>query len=230
LLAFRRPAHDHKGSGIAMTIQRPPDTGISVAVIDEKAVVRSGIPAILGQAADVHHVHCFTDVTTITEMSQFDVVVLGIHSGEGIGLLRLTDHLSRSSRLVLVSSSLMLAATLVLLDAGADGYLTTDAGEHILREAVLNAARGQPYLDRAVADVLRRTAHLATPCGLASREAELLRHLGDGLTHAQAARRMGVSTGTVETYARRIRAKFPVSGPVQLARLAHQARLQQMLS
>lgn len=211
-------------------VQQETRTGISVAVIDEKAVVRSGIPAILGAAADVRHVHCFTDVSTVDEMSRFDVVVLGIHSGQGIGLLRLADHLSRRSRLVLVSSSLMLAATLVLLDAGADGYLTTDAGEHALREAVLSVARGRPYLDRAVADVLRRTSHLATPCGLAAREAELLRHLGDGLTHAQAARRMGVSTGTVETYARRIRAKFAVSGPVQLARLAREARLQQMLS
>lgn len=213
-----------------MTIQPSTDTGIMVAVIDEKAVVRNGMPAILGAAAEVRHVHCFTDLPAITEMSGFDVVVLGIHSGQGVGLLRLTDHLSRSSRLLLVSSSLMLAATLVLLDAGADGYLTTDSGEQALREAVLNVACGRPYLDGAVADVLRRTSHLATASGLAAREAELLRHLGDGLTHAQAARRMGVSTGTVETYARRIRAKFPASGPVQLARLAREARLQQMLS
>lgn len=41
---------------------------------------------------------------------------------------------------------------------------------------------------------------------------------------------MGVAIGTAETYIRRIRAKFAVTCPVQLARVARHANLLRMLS
>ncbi|GGM59975.1 DNA-binding response regulator [Longimycelium tulufanense] len=207
----------------------PRNFGVTVAVVDERPVIRRGIPSMFATTPDVRLVRCFSDVPDLEELTKYDVLVLGIHSRHGVGLLRLTHDLAGHCRLVLLSSSLTLAATLVLLDAGADGYLTTDASEQVFREAILQVARGHLYLHGPVAEVIRRSVRAPAP-RLAPREAELLGHLATGLTHAQAARRMGVAVGTVETYVRRIRAKFAISGPVQLARLARQARLQRMLS
>ncbi len=202
--------------------------GISVGVIDERPVIRRGISTVLGSTAAVRLVDRVPEEVAVEKSCAYDVLVLGIHASRVIELLRLTDVLAGRSRLVLLSSSLELAATLALFDVG-HGYLTLDASEQDIRDAVLHAANGDQYLDRLVADEFRHYAGTTVP-QLSPREAELLHHLADGLTHAQAARQMSISVGTAETYIRRVRTKFAVTGPVQLARVARQANLLRMLS
>jgi DNA-binding NarL/FixJ family response regulator len=56
--------------------------------------------------------------------------------------------------------------------------------------------------------------------GLAPREIETLRWIASGLTHGQIAKRMGLSQATVNTYAKRIRAKLNVNNKADLTRMA----------
>ncbi|MYT33750.1 MULTISPECIES: LuxR C-terminal-related transcriptional regulator [unclassified Streptomyces] len=203
-------------------------TGISVAVVDKALVIRRGIPPMFDATPEIRSVRCFSEVPAVGDLSGYDVLLLGLHSSRDLGLLRLAPDLAVVCRLVLLCTSVTTAATLALLDAGADGYLTTDADAHVFREAVLRVARGHTYLYRPVADLIRDNSRPVTP-KLAPREAELLAYLAIGFTHAQAARRMGVAVGTVETYVRRIRTKCAVSGPMRLARVAREVRLQLML-
>ncbi|MFI1203359.1 LuxR C-terminal-related transcriptional regulator (plasmid) [Streptomyces sp. BHT-5-2] len=177
---------------------------------------------------EIRSMRCFSEMPAVDELSGYDVLVLGLHSRRDLGLLRLAHDLAVVCRLVLLCTSVTTAAALALLDAGADGYLTTDADAMAFREAVLRVARGHTYLHRPVAELIRGNSRPVTP-KLAPREVELLGYLAIGLTHAQAARRMGVAVGTVETYVRRVRAKCAISGPIRLARVAREARLQLML-
>lgn len=202
--------------------------GISVGVVDERPVIRRGISAVLDSMPAVRLVDRVPEAAAVEKSCAYDVLVLGIHTNRVIELLQLTDVLAGRCRLVLLSSSLELAATLALFDVG-HGYLTVDASEQDIRDVVLNAAYGGQHLDPLVAAAFRQRASTAAP-QLSPREAELLHHLADGLTHAQAARRMSISVGTAETYIRRVRTKFAVTGPVQLARVARQANLLRMLS
>jgi DNA-binding CsgD family transcriptional regulator len=55
---------------------------------------------------------------------------------------------------------------------------------------------------------------------LSSRELEVLHHLARGCTYAAIAHRMGLSTHTVDTYLRRIRAKTGADNRIRLALLA----------
>jgi DNA-binding CsgD family transcriptional regulator len=55
---------------------------------------------------------------------------------------------------------------------------------------------------------------------LAPREQEALRHISQGRTYLQTARRMGVTGYTVDTYLRRIRAKYGIVTKAELTRLA----------
>ncbi|CAL9425707.1 response regulator transcription factor [Streptomyces sp. enrichment culture] len=55
---------------------------------------------------------------------------------------------------------------------------------------------------------------------LTPRERETLRHIASGRTYLQAARHMGLSQHTVDTYLRRIRAKLHVHTTAELTRLA----------
>jgi DNA-binding CsgD family transcriptional regulator len=55
---------------------------------------------------------------------------------------------------------------------------------------------------------------------LSPREQEALHHIARGLTHAQAARRMGISQTTVDTYIKRIRFKLGPGNKADLTRRA----------
>ncbi|MET9965018.1 helix-turn-helix transcriptional regulator [Streptomyces sp. NPDC006356] len=59
-----------------------------------------------------------------------------------------------------------------------------------------------------------------TTPSLTPRELETLRHIAAGRTYCQTARHMGLSQHTVDTYLRRIRAKFDVNTTAELTRLA----------
>jgi len=56
--------------------------------------------------------------------------------------------------------------------------------------------------------------------GLSPRETETLYHIARGCTYRQAARRMGISVRTIDTYLRRIRAKTGAGCLAELIRLA----------
>jgi len=60
------------------------------------------------------------------------------------------------------------------------------------------------------------------PSALAPREKETLRYIARGYTHAQAARRMGISEATVDTYVKRVRQKFKLGNKAELTLLAIQ--------
>lgn len=55
---------------------------------------------------------------------------------------------------------------------------------------------------------------------LSSRERQVLQYIASGYTHDQAARRLGISPHTVDTYVKRIRAKLAVGNKAELTRAA----------
>ena len=58
------------------------------------------------------------------------------------------------------------------------------------------------------------------PGHLAPRERETLHWIASGYTHAQIATRMGLSEATVNTYAKRLRAKLDARNKAELTRMA----------
>jgi DNA-binding NarL/FixJ family response regulator len=55
---------------------------------------------------------------------------------------------------------------------------------------------------------------------LSGREKQVLHYIASGYTHGQAARRLGISTHTVDTYVKRIRTKLEVGNKAELTRAA----------
>ena len=102
----------------------------------------------------------------------------------------------------------------------------------MLVAAVRTVASGGFALSSQLADILQGElarvpaaagTTAATPA-LSPREEEALDLVARGLTHAQAASRMGVSRATVDTYVERIRAKLHVGNKAELARAAIERR------
>ncbi|MER6999397.1 helix-turn-helix transcriptional regulator [Streptomyces sp. NPDC000410] len=55
---------------------------------------------------------------------------------------------------------------------------------------------------------------------LSLREQQILRHIARGHTYGATARRIGISVHTVDSYLRRVRAKFGIHSHAELIRLA----------
>jgi DNA-binding NarL/FixJ family response regulator len=114
-----------------------------------------------------------------------------------------------------------------VIRAGARGLVTPRTGRDSVRRTLLTVAAGgmsvAPELTtRFLDDVsLAADSSLASEEGhLAPREVQTLRYIALGYTHSQIATRMGLSTATVNTYAKRIRAKLNVNNKAALTRVA----------
>ena len=124
----------------------------------------------------------------------------------------------------LVSSSWDQPPTLLAaLRAGARGLVTRYSDQDAVRRTLRTVADGGVSLTPELTD--RFLAEMARPAeaddgGLAPREVETLRFIALGFTHSQIATRMGLSPATVNTYAKRIRAKLNVNNKAELTRVA----------
>ena len=122
------------------------------------------------------------------------------------------------------------------LEQGGAGFLLKDTAPAELIGAVRAAAAGDAYLSpgatRHVVDQLasgraaaRGEEARARVAGLSAREREVLALLGEGLSNADAGRRLHMSEATVKTYVSRILAKLECENRVQAALLARDAGL-----
>ncbi|AHM60159.1 two component transcriptional regulator, LuxR family protein [Flammeovirgaceae bacterium 311] len=107
--------------------------------------------------------------------------------------------------------------------AGASGFLTKNASEDELLDAVQQVLAGHRYLSREVSDVL--SSSLLTPAtddsshrlgGLSEREVEIVKLIASGYTTSQIADKLCVSIKTVESHRRNIFKKLDVKNVAQM--------------
>jgi DNA-binding NarL/FixJ family response regulator len=164
------------------------------------------------------------------------VVLLDLYLGSDEPCLPVISELRTAAKVLVISASGKPADVIGAIAAGASGYLSKLADAAMLVSAVRTVAAGGFALSAHLADIIRAELAsgwpLATVCpgsGAAERVAELspreeqaLELIARGFTHSQAARRMGVSKGTLDTYVERVRAKLQVGNKAELTRAALQ--------
>jgi DNA-binding NarL/FixJ family response regulator len=209
---------------------------IQVAIVDDHPVARRGLQSILAEAGDIQ---VSAAVATPAELSltgpgagHTDVIMLDLYHDGDEPCLDVIAKLRREHKVLVVSASGRPADVLGAIRAGACGYVTKLADPPMLVAAVHTVASGGFAMSSQLADILQgelaRAPAVAEAApdspALSRREAEALNLIAQGLTHAQAASRMGVSRATVDTYVERIRAKLHVGNKAELARAAIERR------
>ncbi len=152
------------------------------------------------------------------------VVVLDLYLDGRRPAIEAVEKLSARCRVLVISVSGRRADVIAAVRAGAAGYLTKQADPKTLLDAVMQVAAGRFYLSSQLADIVHADYAARPKAGsavvLSDREEQVLRYIAEGLTHRQAANRMGVQASTVDTYVKRIRAKTGLGNKADLARLA----------
>ena len=88
-----------------------------------------------------------------------------------------------------------------VFDAGAHALILKDAPLADLAQALRTICAGQRYVDPALAQVMLNGA--ASKPALTPREAEVLAHIADGLSHQEIGDRLSISPETVRTHVRK---------------------------
>ena len=203
---------------------------IRVFLIDDHALVRTGMRMILAQETDfevVGEAESGEEALPVIRKLKPDVVLCDLHL-PGYSGLEVTERIVRGdqeTRVIIVSVLEDGPLPKRLLEAGASGYLGKGGDAQELIRAVRDVARGKRYLGSSVAQnlALLNVSGDGSPFdALSPRELEVAMLLIQGLRQEEIAKRLSLSAKTVNTHKTRLFEKDGVTDNIALARLAAQ--------
>lgn len=199
---------------------------IRVLVVDDHAVVRSGLALFLERAGDVAVVGEAADgsaAVALAEQLAPDVVLmdLSMPGSDGTAATARITASGSAARVVALTSFYDQERLLATLAAGAVGYVLKDSAPEEIVRAVRAAAAGDAPLDPRAAQVLlaarTRGAGPGDATALTPREREVLDLLAAGLSNRRIARQLGITEATVKAHLTRVFAVLGVTDRTQAA-------------
>jgi DNA-binding NarL/FixJ family response regulator len=201
---------------------------ITVLIVDDHAVVRRGIRALLeaeGDCVVVGEASSGGEAVLLAADLVPDVVLMDLvmPAMDGVEATRLLKQRSPSSQVIVLTSYHQDEHIFPAIRAGALSYLLKGVGLDELTEAVRKAARGEATLHPHVAARLvqelkgasQETSTLYQT--LSPREREVLRLIAEGLSNAQIAERLVIAERTVKSHINNILSKLHLADRTQVA-------------
>jgi DNA-binding NarL/FixJ family response regulator len=197
-----------------------------VLLIDDHAIVRSGVRALLTSAADIEVFEAANGRDALSRLRQErpDLVLLDLNL-PGIGGLELLRRMLQeypAARILVLSMHAEPLYVARAIELGARGYLSKHASADELLTAVRRATEGGRYIENAIAQklALRSISSGHDPQDLSERELEIMRLLAEGMGLAEIADALGVSYKTIANASSLIKGKLGVTRTSDLVRLA----------
>lgn len=203
---------------------------IRVFIVDDHALVRTGMRMILSAEVDIEVVgeaESGEAALPLIRRLMPDVVLCDLHL-PGVSGLEVTERIVKGrhdTRVIIVSVLEDGPLPKRLLEAGASGYVGKGGAASELLRAVREVARGKRYLSSTIAQNLALSGidGGGTPFDeLSTREVEVALLLVQGLRQEDIARRLSLSAKTVNTHKSRLFDKLGIGDCIALARLVSQ--------
>lgn len=179
---------------------------VSVLIVDDHAMVRQGIQALLASRPEVQVVGEAADGTQAVQLAQElqpDVILLDIlmpHM-DGVAVTQWVRQAGLPCKILMLSSSLEDDRVLAAVRAGADGYLLKASRVGELVQAIVRVAQGQRVLDPAVTQLLIERLHDVDPmASLSARERGVFEELARGRSNNEIAATLRIGEATVRTH------------------------------
>jgi two-component system response regulator NreC len=202
---------------------------IRTVIVDDHAVVRSGLRLVLESEKDIEVVAEAADARDAVFEARAhhpDVILLDVVMPGRSGIEAIPDLLQESpeSKVLVLSMQDDPAYVREAFVAGASGYVLKEAADAEVVAAVREVAGGQRYVHPALgarlvaAEAEERVRAEADP--LSEREHEILRLLALGHTNQEIAGQLYLSVRTVETHRAHIMQKLRIQTRAELVRYA----------
>lgn len=213
---------------------------ITVLVVDDEALIRGGLRALVGSVPDM---------TVVGEASNGVEAIQAVHTlHPDVALVDIRmpvmDGLAATRRILQTAPA---GATRVLvvttfdrdehvfeaLRAGASGFILKDTPPEQLLEAIRVVAAGEALLSptvtrRLITEFVSRSAHIpdrvpASLAQLTDREREVLDQVAAGLSNAELAESLHMSRSTAKTHVSSLLSKLGARDRVQLVVMAYES-------
>ncbi len=203
---------------------------IRVLLVDDHAIVRKGIAALLATESDFEVVGEASDGAEAVAKAQAlrpDVVLMDLVMPkiDGIEATRQITSQVDGVRVLVLTSFVADDKVFPAIKAGALGYLLKDSGPLELLQSIRQVYRGLPSLDPSVASkVLFELAHPSklqpTTDPLTGRELEVLRLVAQGCSNREIAEKLVIAELTVSTHVSNVLGKLHLASRTQAALFA----------
>lgn len=202
---------------------------ISVLVVDDHELVRTGICRMLTDQVDIEVVgqaESGEDALVIARKNQPDIILLDVNM-PGIGGIETTRRLVQSiptTKIIAVSGLSEEPYPSLVLKAGAKGYITKGAPIEEMVRAIKKVSQGGKYFSADIAEQLASSYLADTQLSpfdqLSEREMQVAMMVVSCHSAQDIADKLFVSVKTVNTYRYRIFEKLNIDSDVKLTHLA----------
>jgi two-component system response regulator DevR len=206
---------------------------IRLLVVDDHAIVREGLTAILHQEPDFEVVGQAADGQAALDAVRTlhpHVVLLDMRmpGRDGIDICRDITELFPAVNVIILTAFLDSTTINRCIAAGAKGYMIKDVERSDLQRSIRAVARGEAVLDHrthtAVVEQIKRESLRNRPV-LTEREISILKLMAEGLSNRQIATKLYVSEGTVKDQLQKVMEKLGASNRVSALYIATKERL-----
>jgi two-component system NarL family response regulator len=205
---------------------------IRILLADDHQIMRDGLRAILSSEESfeiVGEAENGREAAALARSLEPDVVIMDIGMPDLNGVEATRQVKADDPRVKVIALSMYADKGYVLgiLEAGASGYVLKTGAYDELHRAVRAVAQGKTYLSPDIAQMVvdaqlhplsEQSSSAQTELG--PREREIVQLLAEGHTSPEIARRMHISTRTVETHRRNIMRKLDLHSVAELTKYA----------
>ena len=204
---------------------------IRVLIVDDHALVRMGIKHILAKSQEIEVVAEAQDgeqALLFVKQYQPDVILLDMKMPgiDGWEVIRRLKRSSVTSKIIVISAHTAGPLPIKVLQMGVMGYLSKESSSEDMIVAIRKVMKGERYLSPEVAQQI--AINSLDPLSdspfsqLSEREMQVLLMITSGVKVPEIAKRLFLSTKTINCYRYRMFAKLNVKSDVELTHFAMQ--------
>jgi DNA-binding NarL/FixJ family response regulator len=199
-----------------------PTSRASVLLVDDHALLRTGVANIINQETDLHVVaEAGNGVEALEAFDRYhpDVTLLDLRMPvmEGVEVVRRMREKDPRARVIILTTYDTDEEISRALKAGAKAYVLKDISANALIACIRDVLAGKTYLAPAAAAKL---AEEVTRVQLTPRELSTLRLLADGKANKEIATGLGISERTVKTHLGHLFEKLGVTSRTEAVKIA----------
>ncbi|OFY86054.1 MAG: hypothetical protein A3F72_19420 [Bacteroidetes bacterium RIFCSPLOWO2_12_FULL_35_15] len=207
---------------------------IKIMLVDDHQIIVDGISSLLSDVTNIAVVaqaNNGKDAMAILEKTSVDIVLMDIEMPllNGCDATTLITIRYPDIKVIALTSYDDKSIVKKMLNAGAKGYILKNISKEILLEAIDTVAKGKTYFSSEIPimlatpsaeDIIAHEKHTSSISLLSYREIEVLKHVANGLSNNEIAKKLYISPKTVDTHRSNIMQKLHIHNVVGLVKYA----------
>ena len=200
-----------------------------VFIVDDHYMVIEGIRSLLQNEKTIEFVgHAMNAASCLSflQMQQPDVLLMDINLPDKSGIDLCKEVKDKYPFIFILGLSTFNQQSFIekMIANGASGYVLKNATKEELMVGIRTVMKGKLYLSDEAAQSLQKKKNSNLPV-LTRREKEVLVLIAEGMTNNEIAKKLFVSSTTVDTHRKNLLAKFDAKNTALLIRSASQMQL-----